>query len=78
MPISGRRHNGLADGWDQLNELQSAFEATPVGSAEETEAVAQLDSKISSVTTVVGTVRAHLATCNPTSTSSLLFFPTTP
>ena len=29
----------LADGWDQLNELQAAFEATAVGSAEETEAV---------------------------------------
>jgi septal ring factor EnvC (AmiA/AmiB activator) len=68
----------FADGWDQLNELQAAFEATPLGSAEEAEALAQLDSRYTSLTTVVGTVRAHLATCNPTSTGSVLFFPTTP
>jgi hypothetical protein len=68
----------LADGWDQLNELDAAYQATPVGSAEEAEAVAQLDSMYTSLTTMVGTARAHVATCNPTSTSSLLFFPTTP
>jgi uncharacterized membrane-anchored protein YhcB (DUF1043 family) len=60
----------LADGWDQLNELDAAFQATAVGSAEEAEAGAQLDSMYASLTTVVGTVRAHLATCTPTSTGS--------
>ena len=68
----------FVDGWDQLIELDAAYQAAPVGSAEEAEALSQLRSMLTSVTTMVGTARAHVATCNPTSTSTSLFFPTTP
>ena len=68
----------LTDGWDQLIELEAAYQAAPIGSAEEAEAIAQLDSMYTSVPTLVGAARAHVATCNPTSTSTSLFFPTTP
>jgi hypothetical protein len=71
----------VSDAQDEADQAQAEL-ASVSQELEDTQAqvssAVQLDSKISSVTTVVGTVRAHLATCNPTSTSSLLFFPTTP